>query len=113
MPQYPAHDDQARYLSVAELIALIEPHAGIRLIPRKPSDPPRRVAIDITVPGLRAIDADIRAVSHAGIKRFFYSGCETFPWVDVRKVEFRDTETGAVQTVVPILDAALALQVAA
>ena len=46
-----------------------------------------RTRVDVTAGPWNMVDADIRRVGADSFDRFFYSGCETIPYSDVRKIK--------------------------
>lgn len=83
-------------VTTTELIELVGPFAGAKLNP--PRDPgnrwrilPQTAAVDILC-RTNKINADVRAVTAAGIEVFFYDRCETVPWAEVQRVVVRELD---------------------
>lgn len=69
--------------TTADLIDLLRPFVNARL------EGKRDAAVDIGVPGMKIVGADVREVTDEGFTRFSYKGGETWAWADVRYVDIR------------------------
>lgn len=90
-------------ITTPELIALLTPFVGAKLNPPRDTNGyalPRTTAIDIRIPGVAMIDADLRAVTETSFERSFYSGCETFALADISRVTIRGLDHNGNDTAV-------------